>query len=58
MVFEKTHRLSRFWKNGGDKDFTNDIFTFESGGSDFLWHLKKCIDFLDFKKMQPTRFWK
>ena len=35
MVFEKACRLSRFWKNGDEKDFRNGHFTFEKGCSDF-----------------------
>ena len=32
MLFEKAHRLSRFWKNWGNKDFGNGQLTFEKRG--------------------------
>ena len=55
MGFEKAHRLSRLWKNGGDKDVGNEHSTFKKGRSDFSWYLKRVIDFLDFGKMGATR---
>ena len=55
MVIKKVHRISRFCKHLGDKDFGSGQFTFKKGVSDFLLYLKSSIDFLDFGKMGATR---
>ena len=46
------HRLSRFLKNKGDKDFWKwKSLYLKKAVSDFLLYLKRCLGFLDFGKM-------
>ena len=58
MVFEKHRDFLDFRKMGEIRISEMSILHLNQRGSDFLWHLKKCIVFLDFRKMQATRFCK
>ena len=55
MVFEKVESLSKFWKNGRDKDFGNGQFTFEKGGQRLFMVFEMAIRLSRFWKMGVTR---